>query len=210
MRQFHTKEVRARGANGAAFLYSLTVSSKSSKTYPGVKNGERIANEPSITAAPNMCVNLGQQRENDSIQGSKYVANDRIRNEQQHRVTASDLWNGLSMGFKGCSIRAEMKNDRWINKKPMGSTRLAQTGHHNCRVLTKWSEARQSPLLEPASRSREFQFVNRWVIFRGNVYGAENQVQSKSLRVCYRFRSAASLKQRPRGFLRHRIPTGCN
>ena len=112
LRSFLTKEVRARLANGAAFLYSLTVSSKSSKTYPGVRNGERIANEPSITAAPKMCVNLGQYWENISIQGSKYVAKDLMRNEQQHRVTASDLWYGLSMGFKGCSRRAEIKNDR--------------------------------------------------------------------------------------------------
>ena len=97
---------------GAAFLYSLTVSSKSSKTYPGAKNGERIANEPNITAAPKICVNLGQKREKISIQGSKYVANDRTRNEQQHNVTASDLWYGLSIGFIGYSIKAEIKNDR--------------------------------------------------------------------------------------------------
>jgi hypothetical protein len=60
------------------------------------------------------------------MQGSKYVAKDRIRNEQQHRVTAIDLWNGLSIGFKGFSIRAEIKNDRWISKKPVGSMCLAQ------------------------------------------------------------------------------------
>jgi len=91
LRQLRTREVRALVAYRAAFLYSLTVSSKSSKTYPGAKNGERIANEPNITAALKICVNLGQKREKTSIQGSKYVANDRMRNEQQHKVTASDL-----------------------------------------------------------------------------------------------------------------------
>jgi len=91
--------VRARGAYGAALLYNPTVSSRSSKTYCGAKNGERIANEPNMTAALNICVNLGQKRENTSIHGSKYTANDRMRNEQQHRVAESDLWYGLSMGF---------------------------------------------------------------------------------------------------------------
>ena len=91
LRQLHTREMRALAAYGAAFLYSLTVSSKSSRTYLGAKNGERIANEPNITAAPKICVNLFQKREKTSIQGSKYVANDRMRNEQQHKVTASDL-----------------------------------------------------------------------------------------------------------------------
>jgi len=91
--------MRALGAYGAAFLYNPTVSSRSSKTYPGAKNGERIANEPNMTAALKMCVNLGQKVENASIQGSKYTANDRMRNEQQHMVTESDLWYGLSIGF---------------------------------------------------------------------------------------------------------------
>ena len=59
--------------------------------YPGAKNGERIANEPNMTAALKMCVNLGQKWENTSIQGSKYTVNDRMRNEQQHMVTESDL-----------------------------------------------------------------------------------------------------------------------